>query len=77
MTDEIRIHANELHKEITDVQNKVSLIQDMEDQLRICLYNSNIGSVEIPPGVRDEVLDLVRVYFMKQQEDLQNEFEKL
>lgn len=77
MTDEIRLRANELHRQIEDTQNRISIIADMEDLAHISLYNSSIGSVELPPDIRDEVLGLVLTSFLKQREDLENEYKKL
>lgn len=62
MTEELRQRANVLHKQITDLENQIQIVEDMHhcDNCIIITCNST-GSITIPDDseLKDDIIDLV------------------
>lgn len=75
MTDEIRIKANQLAKQIEDTQKQIEMITDMQEHNSITLYNSEIGSVDITDTeTKACILDIVESMLTSQKERLEDEY---
>lgn len=80
MTEELRQKANELHKQIADVQAKLNIILDMHDSGdALSLHDSKVGTISIRSGevLKADILDMVEHVLTKELQDLQKEYKKL
>lgn len=80
MTEELRQKANELHKQIADLQARINIILDMRDSGdALSLHDSKVGTISIRSGevLKADILDMVEHALTKELLDVQKEYEAL
>lgn len=78
MTDEKLIRANEIKRKLENIEGRIELVVQIEEQhLKVSLYNSEIGSVIIDEETRDTICGIVLNHLLAQAEELKQEFDEL
>lgn len=78
MTNEVRIRANQLHSEITDIETRIAILGDINSSCReIQIHCDKIGTVCV--NARDYELAIAHIIDMlKQQKEVkEDEFRML
>lgn len=77
MTDEVRVLANNLHKQITDTQNQIMIVEDTLHSDYSISVRSEIGMIVVDDQTRMDIIDLLLKNLNNKLDDLQAEYEKL
>ena len=78
MTLETLQEANKLNHEIRQLEDKIAIVANMEENhVSVTLHNSEIGSVILTADLRDEVLGIVLNSLLKQVGEVKDKLRAL
>lgn len=78
MTLETLHEANNLNHEIGQLEDKIAIISNMEENhVNVTLHNSQIGSVILTADLRDEVLGIVLNSLLRQVGEVKDKLRAL
>lgn len=78
MTLETLREANNLNHEIGQLEDKIMIIGNMEENhASVTIYNSQIGSVTLTSDLRDEILGIVLNDLLRQVGELKDKLRML
>lgn len=78
MTDEVRIRANQLHSEITNIENRIAVLGDINSSCKeIQIRCDEIGTVCVKAGDYEPALDYIIDMLKQQKEAKEDEFRML
>ena len=78
MTDEVRIRANQLHSEITNIENRIAVLGDINSSCQeIQIHCKGIGTVCVQVGDYEYAIDYIIDMQKQQKEVKEDEFRVL
>lgn len=80
MTEELRQRANVLHKQITDLEAQIAIVEDMHHcDNSIQLRCNQVGEITIPAEgeLKDDIIDLILNRLNTKKGEVEDEYRRL
>lgn len=80
MTEELRQRANVLHKQITDLEAQIAIVEDMHHcDNSIQIRCNQVGEITIPAEgeLKDDIIDIILNRLGDKKEEVEDEYRRL